>query len=209
MTLDGALSRIDWGFVYVASEWLVRVAALVYVPQRRPPSAARAWLLLIFFLPWPGVRALPAHRPRVHAAPAVPHPEADLRARAPSGGATAIVRGLGRAGGVARAPAGVAARRPAVRIPGRGRQSLRAAAASTTRRSTRIVRDVDGRAALRAHAVLHLRERRRRAARHRRARARGEARRRGARAHGRDRLARRVLRISGPCCATRAPRSSR
>jgi len=55
MTLDGALSGIDWGFVYVASEWLVRVAALVYVPQRRAPSAARAWLLLIFFLPWPGV----------------------------------------------------------------------------------------------------------------------------------------------------------
>ena len=55
MMLDGALSRIDWGFVYVASEWLVRVAALVYVPQRRAPSAARAWLLLIFFLPWPGV----------------------------------------------------------------------------------------------------------------------------------------------------------
>ena len=55
MTFDGPFSRIDWGFVYVASEWLVRVAALVYVPQRRPPSAARAWLLLIFFLPWPGV----------------------------------------------------------------------------------------------------------------------------------------------------------
>jgi cardiolipin synthase len=55
MTFDVALSRIDWGFVYVASEWLVRVGALVYVPQRRPPSAARAWLLLIFFLPWAGV----------------------------------------------------------------------------------------------------------------------------------------------------------
>ena len=29
--------------------------ALIYVPQRRPPSAARAWLLLIFFLPWVGL----------------------------------------------------------------------------------------------------------------------------------------------------------
>ncbi len=29
--------------------------ALLVVPQRRPPSAARAWLLLIFFLPWPGL----------------------------------------------------------------------------------------------------------------------------------------------------------
>ena len=55
MGLEVTLSRIDWGYVYVASEWLVRVAALVYVPQRRPPNAARAWLLLIFFLPWPGV----------------------------------------------------------------------------------------------------------------------------------------------------------
>ena len=38
----------------MASEWAIRVAALIVVPQRRPPSAARAWLLFIFFLPWPG-----------------------------------------------------------------------------------------------------------------------------------------------------------
>ena len=49
------LHNVDWGTLYVASEWLVRIGALFYVPQRRPPSAARAWLLLIFFLPWPGV----------------------------------------------------------------------------------------------------------------------------------------------------------
>jgi len=49
------LSSVDWGYACVASEWVVRVAALVVVPQRRPPSAARAWLLLIFFLPWPGL----------------------------------------------------------------------------------------------------------------------------------------------------------
>ena len=29
--------------------------ALLVVPLRRAPSAARAWLLLIFFLPWPGL----------------------------------------------------------------------------------------------------------------------------------------------------------
>ncbi len=34
---------------------MIRVLALLVVPQRRPPSAARAWLLLIFFLPWPGL----------------------------------------------------------------------------------------------------------------------------------------------------------
>lgn len=48
------MNHLDWGRVYVTSEWLVRIVALVYVPQRRAPNAARAWLLLIFFLPWPG-----------------------------------------------------------------------------------------------------------------------------------------------------------
>ena len=44
-----------WGTLYVASEWLIRLAMLFYVPQRRDPAAARAWLLLIFFLPWVGL----------------------------------------------------------------------------------------------------------------------------------------------------------
>ena len=49
------LDQVNWGVLYVASEWVIRVGALVYVPQRRPPSASRAWLLLIFFLPWAGL----------------------------------------------------------------------------------------------------------------------------------------------------------
>jgi len=49
------LRSLDWGTFYVASEWIVRIGALFYVPQRRPPNAARAWLLLIFFLPWVGL----------------------------------------------------------------------------------------------------------------------------------------------------------
>jgi cardiolipin synthase len=49
------LQQLNWGVLYVASEWVIRIGALVYVPQRRPPSASRAWLLLIFFLPWPGL----------------------------------------------------------------------------------------------------------------------------------------------------------
>jgi hypothetical protein len=53
--LAAILNEVHWGALYVASEWLVRIAALLYVPQRRPPSAARAWLLLILFLPWVGV----------------------------------------------------------------------------------------------------------------------------------------------------------
>jgi cardiolipin synthase len=43
------------GTLYVASEWIIRIAMLFYVPQRRPPASARAWLLLIFFLPWGGL----------------------------------------------------------------------------------------------------------------------------------------------------------
>lgn len=39
---------------YVA-EWIVRLGALAVVPLRRTPNAARAWLLLIFFLPVPGL----------------------------------------------------------------------------------------------------------------------------------------------------------
>ena len=55
MPLENLLRHVDWGAVYTASAWTIRIAALVYVPQRRPPAAARAWLLLIFFLPWPGL----------------------------------------------------------------------------------------------------------------------------------------------------------
>ena len=39
------------GTAYVISEWVVRIVMLLYVPQRRSPASARAWLLLIFFLP--------------------------------------------------------------------------------------------------------------------------------------------------------------
>jgi cardiolipin synthase len=46
---------MSWGALYVAGEWIIRIAALFYVPQRRAPSAARAWLLLVFFLPYVGV----------------------------------------------------------------------------------------------------------------------------------------------------------
>jgi cardiolipin synthase A/B len=46
---------VSWGLVYVLSEWAIRLAMLVYVPQRRSPDAARAWLVLIFLVPWPGL----------------------------------------------------------------------------------------------------------------------------------------------------------
>jgi cardiolipin synthase len=43
------------GTLYLASEWAIRLVMLFYVPQRRSAAAARAWLLLIFFLPWVGL----------------------------------------------------------------------------------------------------------------------------------------------------------
>ncbi len=46
---------IDWSFLYLSSEWAIRLAMLLYVPQRRSASAARTWLLFIFLLPWPGL----------------------------------------------------------------------------------------------------------------------------------------------------------
>ena len=55
MSAESILNELNWGVIYVASEWVIRVGALLYVPQRRPPSASRAWLLLIFFLPWAGL----------------------------------------------------------------------------------------------------------------------------------------------------------
>jgi cardiolipin synthase len=44
-----------WGFLYVLSEWVVRLVMLVVVPVRRSPEAAKGWLLLVLFLPWVGL----------------------------------------------------------------------------------------------------------------------------------------------------------
>src|SRR5262245_6756175 len=38
-----------------ALEWIIRIGALALVPLRRTPAATRSWLLLIFFLPVPGL----------------------------------------------------------------------------------------------------------------------------------------------------------
>ena len=44
-----------WALAYVVSEWLIRVVMVVIVPFRRSPDAARSWLLLVLFLPWPAL----------------------------------------------------------------------------------------------------------------------------------------------------------
>jgi cardiolipin synthase A/B len=46
---------IDWSLLYLISEWVIRLAMLVYVPQRRSAAASRTWLLFIFLLPLPGM----------------------------------------------------------------------------------------------------------------------------------------------------------
>src|SRR4051812_34486122 len=40
---------------YLIIGWVIRIAMLFFVPSRRTPQAAQAWLLLIFFLPIPGL----------------------------------------------------------------------------------------------------------------------------------------------------------
>src|SRR5258706_11301889 len=65
-----AIDNIPWATLYIASEWALRISALILVPRRRTAASARAWLLLILFWPWPGLvvylligRAyLPRHR---------------------------------------------------------------------------------------------------------------------------------------------------
>lgn len=38
---------------YLLLEWVIRLIMLVVIPLRRPPEAARSWLLLVLFLPVP------------------------------------------------------------------------------------------------------------------------------------------------------------
>jgi cardiolipin synthase A/B len=44
-----------WAWGLVAAEWAIRLVMLVYVPVRRTPNAARAWLLLVFLEPLVGL----------------------------------------------------------------------------------------------------------------------------------------------------------
>ncbi|WP_324827939.1 cardiolipin synthase [Qipengyuania zhejiangensis] len=46
---------MSWGLAYYALEWAIRITALLIVPVRKPAATATSWLLLIFFLPVPGI----------------------------------------------------------------------------------------------------------------------------------------------------------
>ena len=52
MTVAAQLSP---ALLYLLLEWAIRISALVAVPFRRSPDSARAWLLLMMFLPVPGL----------------------------------------------------------------------------------------------------------------------------------------------------------
>ncbi len=48
----------DWGvwtWTFFVSEWIIRLIMVFVVPARRPPAAARTWLLLILFEPYLGL----------------------------------------------------------------------------------------------------------------------------------------------------------
>ncbi len=66
-----------FGTLYYASEWVIRLAMLVYVPQQRSSAATRTWLLLIFLMPWPGLIAY-----AVFGRIRVPHIRRDTQTRA-------------------------------------------------------------------------------------------------------------------------------
>ena len=46
---------LSFPLVYMLSEWLIRLLMLGVVIERHPPRTAMLWLLVIYFLPWPGL----------------------------------------------------------------------------------------------------------------------------------------------------------
>jgi len=44
-----------WPLLFYISEWLIRLLMLAVVIERHPLRSAITWLLVIFFLPWPGL----------------------------------------------------------------------------------------------------------------------------------------------------------
>lgn len=41
--------------LFLLAQWVICVVMLIYIPQRKNPSSARTWLLLIFLVPWLGL----------------------------------------------------------------------------------------------------------------------------------------------------------
>ncbi|WP_353814601.1 cardiolipin synthase [Agromyces sp. SYSU T00266] len=43
------------GGIVIAADWAIRIAALIIIPRERKPTAAMAWLLAIFLIPFVGI----------------------------------------------------------------------------------------------------------------------------------------------------------
>jgi cardiolipin synthase A/B len=50
-----SLPDLDYGLWLLLADWTVRIGALLWIPSRTTPAAARSWLLLVFFLPLVGL----------------------------------------------------------------------------------------------------------------------------------------------------------
>jgi len=46
---------LHWPLLFYISEWLIRLLMMAIVIERQPLRSAITWLLVIFFLPWPGL----------------------------------------------------------------------------------------------------------------------------------------------------------
>ncbi|QIO34894.1 cardiolipin synthase [Bradyrhizobium sp. 1(2017)] len=74
-------------WVFLLSEWAIRLVMLAVVPFRRTPAAAKGWLLLIFFEPWIGlllyvlIGRATMPRPRIEQMARVPQALAKVRER--------------------------------------------------------------------------------------------------------------------------------
>src|SRR5262249_50954780 len=44
-----------WAWIFVISEWAIRLAMLIVFRCGRTPATAKGWLLLILFEPWVGL----------------------------------------------------------------------------------------------------------------------------------------------------------
>ena len=55
MNVAAWIESVNWAAVILWIEFLVKVAAVGIVPERRQPSSSQAWLLLILVLPVVGV----------------------------------------------------------------------------------------------------------------------------------------------------------
>jgi cardiolipin synthase len=51
---EGLYATLTGSTVYFVGEWVVRVVMLIVITRRKNPTSAMAWLLVIFFLPYPG-----------------------------------------------------------------------------------------------------------------------------------------------------------